>query len=415
MKKIFTTLMVVMMASAIFAQNAMPAFSTSSVRKSAPVFGIDKNTKDNVSGWYSYANFLYNAYMPQDGIESGSSVMLCIDTFGLVHYIQNAQDTVGYYSHPQWMSACQVYDFTSEFFDEVSDEGDVSFNQTNSFDIDSIAIVGLYFRNRLTPGRADTLIVSFVDAASCSQYSFTGLDNTCFYHFPANHATGVVEGASYVFKLPIDENDVAEQAFDEQGNPAGYYYSEFDIPVNIQGVNNKIWNIALTFKRGYNLAMTDTIADYSHFRLATLLNPNPNYNYPNNDPSRCTNMSHGGYVLNFSNGLVDYYYPGFMFDKENYPRIYFKASCTDCAIVGVEEMEKENITVYPNPATNVVNVKLAGDKEAKVQMFNLVGQQVYNGTATSTASINVSNMKAGVYMLKISQNGKVYTSKVVVK
>lgn len=126
-------------------------------------------------------------------------------------------------------------------------------------------------------------------------------------------------------------------------------------------------------------------------------------------------MSHGAYVLNFTNGLVDFYYPGFMFDEENYPRLYLKVSCTDCAIVGVEDMEKENITVYPNPATNMVNVNLAGDKEAKVQMFNLVGQQVYNGTATNTASINVSNMKAGVYMLKVSQNGKVYTSKVVVK
>lgn len=415
MKKVFTLLMVVFLATAAFAQSVMPALS-SSVRKISPVVGIDRNAKESAGGWISYADFLYNAYMPQNGIEGGSSVLLCIDTMGLIKYVTSSQDTVGYYGHPQWMSACQTFDFTSPFFDEVSDEGDISFNQTNSFDIDSLVLMGLYFRNEKVPaGAKDTIIVSVFDAASCQQSSFTGYDNTCFYRWPANHATGVVEGATHIYKLPIGEEYVSEEAYDENGNFAGYYYSYFELPINLTGITNKLWNVAFTFKRGYDFGLNDTISQYSYVRLATWLNPNPNYNFPNNDPTRCANMSHGAYVLNFTNGLVDFYYPGFMFDEENYPRLYLKVSCTDCAIVGVEDMEKENITVYPNPATNMVNVNLAGDKEAKVQMFNLVGQQVYNGTATNTASINVSNMKAGVYMLKVSQNGKVYTSKVVVK
>jgi len=342
-------------------------------------------------------------------------MLLCIDTMGLVHFVQNAQDTVGYYDHPYLLSAAQTLDFNSEFFDEVSDEGEISFNQTSSFNVDSIALIAAYFRNSKVPaGAKDTLIVSFMDAASLQQSYFTNYTNTCFYYIPANHETGVPADATHIFKIPLGEQDVAEEGVNEQGQ-AVFYYSEFDIPVNITNIQNKIWNIAFTFKRGYPFGLNDTITDYSYFRMPTWVNPNTNYNVPNNDPTRCSNLSHGGYIVNFTNGLGSYYYPGFMFDDANFPQIYFKVSCTDCAIVGVEDMEKENITVYPNPATNVVNVKLAGDKEAKVQLFNLVGQQVYFGTATNTASINVSNMKAGVYMLKVSQNGKVYTSKVVVK
>jgi hypothetical protein len=36
-------------------------------------------------------------------------------------------------------------------------------------------------------------------------------------------------------------------------------------------------------------------------------------------------------------------------------------------------------------------------------------------TITGTAQVNVANLNSGVYMLKINQNGKSYTTKVIVK
>jgi hypothetical protein len=98
------------------------------------------------------------------------------------------------------------------------------------------------------------------------------------------------------------------------------------------------------------------------------------------------------------------------------PDIAFYATCSECEWVSVKEMETKNITVSPNPATNVFKVTLGDDSAAQIELYNLIGQRIYNErTNSSTVNINVADLNQGVYMLKVSQNGKIYTSKVVVK
>ena len=82
----------------------------------------------------------------------------------------------------------------------------------------------------------------------------------------------------------------------------------------------------------------------------------------------------------------------------------------------VKENIAKNISVRPNPATLNFTLTLADAGTAQVELFNLVGQQVFaTTTAEQTLSVNVSSFSNGIYMLKVSQNGKIYTSKVVVK
>lgn len=99
-----------------------------------------------------------------------------------------------------------------------------------------------------------------------------------------------------------------------------------------------------------------------------------------------------------------------------YPYIGLTITCNDCDMLSVKDIEKKNITVRPNPATNQFTVDLDGEGTAQLQLFNLVGQLVYSDvTGNASATVNVSNLNSGVYVLKITQNGKVYTSKVVVR
>lgn len=84
--------------------------------------------------------------------------------------------------------------------------------------------------------------------------------------------------------------------------------------------------------------------------------------------------------------------------------------------VGVEDFNTQDITVRPNPATDKFTVTLPNNGSAQVELYNLVGQKVYSeNSSSSTVEINVNQYNSGVYLLKVSQGEKVYTSKVIVK
>ena len=75
-------------------------------------------------------------------------------------------------------------------------------------------------------------------------------------------------------------------------------------------------------------------------------------------------------------------------------------------IVGIEDFERVNFTIYPNPATDVLFVE-ANSRMELVQVFNSAGQKVLSRPLVSTtANLQVSNFIAGVYTIVITtENG----------
>jgi hypothetical protein len=75
----------------------------------------------------------------------------------------------------------------------------------------------------------------------------------------------------------------------------------------------------------------------------------------------------------------------------------------------------ESISVYPNPAKDVLNVDLsaaAGAKEVKLIGSN--GQVVFStSTSNSVEAINVEGFNKGIYMLQVITEGNTATKKVV--
>ena len=80
---------------------------------------------------------------------------------------------------------------------------------------------------------------------------------------------------------------------------------------------------------------------------------------------------------------------------------------------GIEE-NADNFEIYPNPANSTLFIQ-GGNAEYSYIMFNGMGQQVVNGNARGTETINVSNMSKGVYFLRITTGNGVSTKKVVVE
>jgi hypothetical protein len=76
--------------------------------------------------------------------------------------------------------------------------------------------------------------------------------------------------------------------------------------------------------------------------------------------------------------------------------------------VGIEEVESNNISVYPNPANNYVNVN-ANSNISNVEVYTISGQKVADFTANGTqAVISTSNLSNGMYLMRINtENGTI--------
>jgi hypothetical protein len=84
------------------------------------------------------------------------------------------------------------------------------------------------------------------------------------------------------------------------------------------------------------------------------------------------------------------------------------ASANDNAIAGLK--------IYPNPnsgSTLYVTSDLIGDKS--VVVFDVLGKQILKVSNVTENGINIGNLKAGIYMVKVSQDGKSATRKLVVQ
>ena len=80
-------------------------------------------------------------------------------------------------------------------------------------------------------------------------------------------------------------------------------------------------------------------------------------------------------------------------------------------------MEK-TAKVYPNPADDILYVELSGAGIANITLYDLQGRAVganHDSPLQGIATLNVRNVPAGVYVLRVTDtNGKEYHRKVVV-
>lgn len=67
---------------------------------------------------------------------------------------------------------------------------------------------------------------------------------------------------------------------------------------------------------------------------------------------------------------------------------------------GIEENTADNLTIYPNPATSVLNINSSASVQ-KVEVYNLQGQLV-NVANGDVHDINVANLSNGTYIVRIT-------------
>lgn len=81
----------------------------------------------------------------------------------------------------------------------------------------------------------------------------------------------------------------------------------------------------------------------------------------------------------------------------------------------LEEDVIENLTIFPNPITNgkvYINSKLNLKKD--IEIYDVLGKKVVS-TQLMRRELDVSKLTPGVYIMKISENNKTATRKLVIR
>ena len=72
-----------------------------------------------------------------------------------------------------------------------------------------------------------------------------------------------------------------------------------------------------------------------------------------------------------------------------------------------------NVRTYPNPVKNILNISFE-QEISTVSIFNLIGQEVIAKSLNSKeGTIDVSNLASGTYLVKVTSDGEVKTTKII--
>ncbi len=90
-------------------------------------------------------------------------------------------------------------------------------------------------------------------------------------------------------------------------------------------------------------------------------------------------------------------------------------------VTGVDEvLSNGNLVVYPNPSNGKFTIGLNETMQGKtaVVIYNVLGAKVYADEFTQTTNaydINAQDLKAGIYLIQVTNNGNQYTQRITIK
>jgi hypothetical protein len=81
--------------------------------------------------------------------------------------------------------------------------------------------------------------------------------------------------------------------------------------------------------------------------------------------------------------------------------------------LGVNDFEVSRIIMQPNPVANILNIDSVSNIE-KISIYNLLGQEVISKSINNkSASLDVSDLQSGVYIVKSSIDNKISSSRFI--
>ncbi len=94
--------------------------------------------------------------------------------------------------------------------------------------------------------------------------------------------------------------------------------------------------------------------------------------------------------------------------------------CTNSESINIEiiecslsliETDKTTLEIYPNPTSGNVHIELNGS--FTYELVDSRGRMIISGSSESSATINISHIESGVYLVKLKQNAKMYIGRII--
>ena len=81
-----------------------------------------------------------------------------------------------------------------------------------------------------------------------------------------------------------------------------------------------------------------------------------------------------------------------------------------------ESIFNENMSIYPNPTSGVINLDFGNIKNIDLKVFNILGETVYQRkNITNTLYQFTLNQPSGIYFIQVNSQGKQHQIKLVKK
>lgn len=108
--------------------------------------------------------------------------------------------------------------------------------------------------------------------------------------------------------------------------------------------------------------------------------------------------------------------PEIIMDEIRVARSWFEVTTTtDTGVLGLSSFKTSQLKVYPNPVIDgKLNISSASTSEKKVAIYSILGQKVME-TKTTSEPINVAKLAKGSYVLKITEDGRSETKKLLIQ
>ncbi len=127
----------------------------------------------------------------------------------------------------------------------------------------------------------------------------------------------------------------------------------------------------------------------------------------------CCNYGQGSFSIEDGNGRVIVPFERF--------GVSFAVRISTTANAEIESITKESLAVFPNPATDFINVMFdAAGQDFSLELVDLQGRVMYSGNVLATdgqqkTSIPTAGMAAGTYIVKLSNANGLVTKKVAIQ